>query len=386
MSRIVDNPTELAAWRRRLFELGEAEIMLPLDEWESLWPYIDNFWVERNASRGKETQQFNCRVWRNDTSKKAGEGKRNRTRRNVEPCGMKMYVKRKDDGVVIARYPGRTKETTEHNHDLEYIDKIKTPSAIMKIAAEQVAHGKTPSEAVSELKGQEIVKALEEAGGLHINNNRVRNAFKAYKQQSANGVPLRTFNSVTDPRPPRAPSAPKTSGPSMTVSCQCGNIDFQTPAAEPLDLYHCHCTECQKQSASAFGTSAIFPADGLVPLSAHLGDKLSCYTRPTKGGGSMDCYFCPNCGVRVFHHGTDASGMRKSTVSIKGGCIEGLDWSNGKHIYTRSAVVAIPPGALQWRESPEPEGEPPVNAIMPHKDQLQPIMPDFSQFPEHPLT
>jgi hypothetical protein len=100
MSRIVDNPAELAAWRRKLFELGPEEIALPQADWDAIWPYIDNFWVERNACRGKETQQFNCRIWRNDSSKKTGAGKRNRTKRNVEPCGMKMYVKKKDGFVV----------------------------------------------------------------------------------------------------------------------------------------------------------------------------------------------------------------------------------------------------------------------------------------------
>jgi hypothetical protein len=380
MSLIVDNPAELAAWRRKLFELGAEELALPLADWEALWPYIDNFWVERNACRGKETQQFNCRIWRNDSSKKTGEGKRNRQKRNVEPCGMKMYVKKKDGFVLVARYPGRNKETTCHNHDLEYMDKIKTPSAVMKIAAEQVALGKTPSEAVVELKGQEIVRALEEAGGLHINNNRVRNAYKAYKQQTNNGtLALRAANTST-PREPLGAPRPV----SLAVACQCGAVHFEAPAPYPLDLYHCHCLECRKQSASAFGTSAIFPAQALFPLSLELVEKLSCYTRPTKSGGTMDCYFCAQCGVRVFHRSRNPDGIERPTVSVKGGCIDGLDWSQAKHIYTRSAVVPIPHGVEQWRASPEPVAPLPSGSPMqqnPSKEQL--ILPDF---PEHAFT
>jgi len=145
----------------------------------------------------------------------------------------------------------------------------------------------------------------------------------------------------------------------MDVSCQCGAIKFRTPASKPQSLFHCHCSECKHQSASAFGTSAIFEAfPPLVPLSDELKEKLSCYTRPTKSGGSLDCYFCKTCGCRIFHQGRDQDGSLRPTVSIKGGCIEGMDWSEGTHIWTESAVVRIPAAAKKWAQSPEPEPNP----------------------------
>lgn len=66
----------------------------------------------------------------------------------------------------------------------------------------------------------------------------------------------------------------------------------------------------------------------------------------------MDCYFCKICGVRVFHRIRKPDGIERDTVSVKGGCIEGLDWSGAKHIFTRSAVVPIPEGAEQWEAAP----------------------------------
>ncbi len=60
----------------------------------------------------------------------------------------------------------------------------------------------------------------------------------------------------------------------MEVQCQCGAVSFTTPTPEPIALYHCHCTQCRKQSASAFGTSAIFSAEGIFPLSPDLEAKL----------------------------------------------------------------------------------------------------------------
>jgi hypothetical protein len=40
-------------------------------------------------------------------------------------------------------------------------------------------------------------------------------------------------------------------------------------------------------------------------------------------------------------------------VSIKGGCIDGLDWKNGIHIWCSRAVVPIPEGAEKWDEEPD---------------------------------
>ena len=41
---------------------------------------------------------------------------------------------------------------------------------------------------------------------------------------------------------------------SLEGSCQCGEVHYQIKG-EPLVLYRCHCTECQKQSGSGFGMS-----------------------------------------------------------------------------------------------------------------------------------
>jgi hypothetical protein len=139
----------------------------------------------------------------------------------------------------------------------------------------------------------------------------------------------------------------------LTDRCQCNSVNFPTPAARHIDLFHCHCTECQKQSATAFGTSALYPAEGLFPLSDALKSKLSVYTRSTDNGGTMDCYFCPTCGSRLFHRIIGKDGTPRPTVSIKGGCIEGLDWSGGKHIYARSAVMNIPKDWEQYETVPD---------------------------------
>ncbi|KAK4246827.1 Mss4-like protein [Corynascus novoguineensis] len=139
----------------------------------------------------------------------------------------------------------------------------------------------------------------------------------------------------------------------MEVICQCETVQFRTPAPAPLAVYHCHCTECRKQSSSAFGTSAIFPAAGLFPLPADLAAQLGVWTRPTDQGNTMDCYFCKACGSRVMHRIRNPDGTERETVSIKGGLVQGLDWKGASHIYTRSAVVPIPEGVERWEAAPE---------------------------------
>jgi hypothetical protein len=153
------------------------------------------------------------------------------------------------------------------------------------------------------------------------------------------------------------------------VICQCGTVNFRTPTPAPLTVYHCHCNECRHQSSSAFGTSAIFPAKGILPLSPSLEEKLGVWTRPSKTRGLViDCYFCKVCGVRIMHHDRweDEEAKKETetkvgngdgeedTVCIKGGVITGLDYRGAGHIWTQEAVVDIPDGVDNFRRSPPP--------------------------------
>ncbi|KAH6886454.1 Mss4-like protein [Thelonectria olida] len=129
------------------------------------------------------------------------------------------------------------------------------------------------------------------------------------------------------------------------IMCQCGQVVFRASTPKPLSVYCCHCLECQKQSASAFGTSAIFPAEGMWPLPDNVLAKLAVYLRPTDSGNTLECYFCNNCGVRVLHRSILPDGNPKPTLSIKGGCLEGLSWEGAKHIFTRTARLPVPEGS-----------------------------------------
>ncbi|KAL2017669.1 hypothetical protein VTK56DRAFT_1883 [Thermocarpiscus australiensis] len=129
----------------------------------------------------------------------------------------------------------------------------------------------------------------------------------------------------------------------MDASCECGAVTFKTPTPKPLALYICHCHDCQRSTSSAFGMSAIFPKFPLPDA-----DLLSCYTRPTSTGLTLYCYFCKRCGTRLIH-----STPGKNVVSVRGRCIEGLDWSKAIHLWTKSAMVPIPEGSETYSEDSE---------------------------------
>ena len=48
----------------------------------------------------------------------------------------------------------------------------------------------------------------------------------------------------------------------ITGGCQCGAVRYAIAAA-PLTVYACHCTDCQRQSGSAFALSLIAPRDAV---------------------------------------------------------------------------------------------------------------------------
>jgi len=116
--------------------------------------------------------------------------------------------------------------------------------------------------------------------------------------------------------------------------CQCGAIRYRFSAA-PLTLYLCHCTECQKQSSSAFGMSLWLRRADLEFLSGAL----KFWQRGTDSGGSMVCAFCPDCGTRLYH----AASHDSEIVSLKAGSLDDTSWLRPiGHIWTRSAQPWVP--------------------------------------------
>ena len=133
-----------------------------------------------------------------------------------------------------------------------------------------------------------------------------------------------------------------------TGGCQCGAVRYEV-SGEPIALYVCHCRECQKQSASAFGLSLeVARADLRLTRGAPRR-----WTRMTDSGRRLACLFCPDCGTRLWHQAADRAA---ATLTVKAGSLdEPVDLSAAVHIWTtrKLAGVLIPEHASQFPGEPD---------------------------------
>jgi hypothetical protein len=133
----------------------------------------------------------------------------------------------------------------------------------------------------------------------------------------------------------------------LTGGCQCGGVRYEIKAA-PLSLYVCHCTECQRQSGSAFALSLAVPRDAFAVVR---GTPVM-WRRVLESGRVIWCFFCADCGTRLFHNPE----RNPQATIVKPGTLDDTAWLEPVgHIWTRSAQrwVPIPPDTVNY------EGQPP---------------------------
>lgn len=71
----------------------------------------------------------------------------------------------------------------------------------------------------------------------------------------------------------------------LSEKCHCGQVLISV-CGEPLRIGICHCTDCRKESGSAFTYYAAWPAHEFEPVGE---------TSEFQGQ-----HFCPRCGTRLF--------------------------------------------------------------------------------------
>jgi hypothetical protein len=133
----------------------------------------------------------------------------------------------------------------------------------------------------------------------------------------------------------------------LTGGCQCGAVRYEV-TDDPLAVYVCHCRECQKQSASAFGISVqVRRAAFRLTRGA-----VKTWSRTADSGRTLDCHFCLHCGSRLWHQPASET----ETINIKGGSLDQpVDLGTAIHIWTSRKLpgVVILDGAIQHSEEPE---------------------------------
>ncbi|MGB7268602.1 MAG: GFA family protein [Albidovulum sp.] len=106
----------------------------------------------------------------------------------------------------------------------------------------------------------------------------------------------------------RLPSLP------LNGACRCGQCRI-TVNAPPLITAACHCTGCQRMTASAFSLTVTVPSDGFAVVAGEV----------VKGGlqsPGQDHYFCPNCKSWMF---TRIAGF-EDFVNLRATMLDDLSW------------------------------------------------------------
>ncbi|HEX7479315.1 MAG TPA: GFA family protein [Polyangiales bacterium] len=129
--------------------------------------------------------------------------------------------------------------------------------------------------------------------------------------------------------------------------CLCGALRYRCEG-EPLTLYTCHCTDCQRQTGSAFGMSLMILRDKLQLLR---GTPQTFTKRFADDGREKYAKFCGECGARVWVEFSQAP----QVANIKPGTLDDTTWLEPiGQIWTRSAQpwVNIPTGPLCFEGQP----------------------------------
>lgn len=114
----------------------------------------------------------------------------------------------------------------------------------------------------------------------------------------------------------------------LTGGCSCGAVRYRIDAF-PLLLYACHCTDCQRQSGSAFAMSMPVTTDAF-----HITEGAPQPWRRTSREAEVTSWFCGNCGGRIY--GERSS--RRQSINVRAGTLDDTTWLRPvAHLFMRSA-------------------------------------------------
>lgn len=128
--------------------------------------------------------------------------------------------------------------------------------------------------------------------------------------------------------------------------CVCGATRYRL-AAEPLTLYACHCTDCQKRSGSAFGLSMWVQRSALELTQGELARHDVTLPDGRKGNART----CARCATRLWSE----PAKHPELAVLRPGTLDDTSWLEPvAHIWTRSAQpwYAFPEGVARYETQP----------------------------------
>jgi len=134
--------------------------------------------------------------------------------------------------------------------------------------------------------------------------------------------------------------------------CICGAVRYTIEQA-PLEVYACHCTDCQRITSSAFSIGAVVSEAG---FSLAGKPARSVPGGVTAGGRPKHRWTCPDCGTWLFgspRPGTTHPGMFRA---VRGGTFDDTSWlAPTAHYWTRSRQrwIVLPEGSAVFDTQPD---------------------------------
>ena len=131
----------------------------------------------------------------------------------------------------------------------------------------------------------------------------------------------------------------------LSGSCLCGQLRYVADAETPMAAV-CHCSNCQKQTGSAFSWLVIVPSAQL----RHSGT-LKTYLDRGDSGSVVRRQFCPDCGSPLFSEMDSAPGI----TAIKAGTLDdGSALTPVMHVWCDSAQPwsSIPSDMPRFAQQP----------------------------------
>lgn len=117
----------------------------------------------------------------------------------------------------------------------------------------------------------------------------------------------------------------------ITGSCHCGEISYAAEL-DPAKVGICHCTDCQKLSASAYRTIAVIPAADFSLLSGTPAE----YVKTGDSGNRRIQAFCGTCGSGLY--ATNADGAPQMFNIRVGTCDQRADLTPRFECWTHSTL------------------------------------------------
>ncbi len=124
------------------------------------------------------------------------------------------------------------------------------------------------------------------------------------------------------------------SGAPFTGRCLCGRVAVSVPR-ERVIAAACHCTHCQRQTASAFSPVLVVPL-GSVTVTGELKG----YDDVNDHGDRVVRMFCPNCGSPVMTQSVNDA--KTGTTIVKAGLLDGGAPAPAVEVFTRSRRDWLP--------------------------------------------